>query len=194
MLNKVLGNGLAAFLDFCMGIFIAHTISAFFNQSPTFQVYIFGAILGLLPDIDVIYMFVHKGLVYGDHHQESLMHRPIVIIPTTTLFANLLGGNQWSLITFMCITWHYIHDTKILGGGNGLNWLWPFTKNNPFKSSHENWVENTWLRPSRKSAIEISLGFILLLITMKLYLAMVAIIVYFFVIVTWCKKLTRSSN
>ena len=120
-------------------------------------------------------MFFKKKAVYGDHHQ-FITHRPVFGIVLSSALGFLFGGTFWAMIAPLCIVWHYLHDTEGFGGG-GIAWLWPFSKfyYSPFRvvlpekslmaenqGKLEEWLETTWLAPSKTSVVEIAIGSVML--------------------------------
>lgn len=134
--------------------------------------YLIGGILGFLPDFDVIWPILIQDRPNGDHHQ-TLMHRPIFLLPIVAVTGWLVGGFFWSTTATLCVFWHYLHDTPEFGGG-GLAWFWPFSQKywsilkggiSPERSimamsesEHRKWLEEKWLQPSKISFREIGLG------------------------------------
>jgi hypothetical protein len=133
-----------------------------------------GGVLALLPDFDLVWPIVRQLLtgqnIAGNHH-ETLMHRPIALVPAATVIAYLIGGPYWALTACACVLWHYVHDTKGMGGG-GVAWLWPysgdywspagFAKSTPADVEHDAWIEKHWMRLSATSARELGVGLIAL--------------------------------
>ncbi len=171
-LLKLCGNAMAAFMDFGVGTFITALLGLAFGLELPAWAYLVGGVLGFLPDFDVIWSILYRGHPQGDHHQ-TLMHRPIVILPITAIAGWLLGGAFWSATATACVFWHYLHDTPEFGGG-GVAWFWPFSKKywsfrnewiSPERSvmansetDHKSWIEETWLKPSAISCREIEVG------------------------------------
>jgi hypothetical protein len=169
------GNAMAAFLDFSAGVFIVYLGTLVLDYQAGIPSYVLGGILGMAPDFDVFYMFFKKKAVYGDHHQ-FVTHRPLFGIVLSSTLGFLLGGTFWAMVAPLCVVWHYLHDTEGFGGG-GIAWFWPFSKFYysplrivpPEKSlmaenqdEHEEWLETTWLVPSKTAVIEITIGSVML--------------------------------
>lgn len=193
---KLVGNALCGFLDFSAGIFIVFLGTIFLNYQAGIPSYILGGILGLAPDFDVIYILIKNGKMDGDHHQ-LITHRPIFGITLFSTLGFLLGGTFWAVMSFFCITWHYLHDTEGIFGGEGIAWLWPFSKlyYSPWRAvlpeeslmtkyaDHEKWLDETWLKPSKISLSEIIVGLILLqIVAEKVFNWKVGM---FFILVIW---------
>jgi len=171
-LLRLAGNVFLSLLDLAMGAFIVFVGSKVSEHDVSVYHYGIGALLAALPDLDVLYMFLRWGRVYGDHHQ-YLTHRPIIGISAALLIGMVLGGAFWAVTACACMLWHYIHDTKGLGGG-GIAWLWPFSRlyyslhgaENPEESimlrDHHQGLDSEILSPSPKSVIESLMTSILL--------------------------------
>jgi hypothetical protein len=171
-------NALIAFLDFSAGVFIVYCIGYWFNLNPTGLSFMIGGILAISPDFDVLYMYMKKGGVYGDHHQ-FLTHRPIIGLAIADGLGWLFGGFFWAVISRACLLFHYLHDTEGFGTGGGIAWFWPLSKKywspwravTPEKSlmaqnqNHQEWLENNWLAPNPLAIAEILTGCIFLMIT-----------------------------
>jgi len=172
---KLIGNAMAAFLDFSAGVFIVYIGTLAFGYQTGILSFFLGGILGMAPDFDVFYMFWQKNEVYGDHHQ-FITHRPLFGIILFSTIGFLFGGTFWAIVAPLCVIWHYIHDTEGFGGG-GIAWFWPFSNlyYSPFRVvhpeqsvmaeeqyRHEEWVETTWLMPSKTSITEIAIGSIMI--------------------------------
>lgn len=168
---KFIANGFAAFLDFGIGTLIVSLISVLLNHEIQWWQCFVGGIFALVPDFDVIWMFLARGRVYGDHHQ-FITHRPIFGIGIATLAGYFIGGSFWMLTALICVVWHYIHDTEEFANG-GIAWLWPISSQYVYFSGfkhpsesmrakfigkHDEWLNLVWLQPSRTSVIETSIG------------------------------------
>jgi hypothetical protein len=164
-------NVLAGFLDFTIGALIVVIIESMFGASIVPWHLIAGSALAVLPDFDLIVPIL-LDTVRGDHHQ-TLFHRPMVMLPTSIMIGWFIGGGVWASIAGLCVFWHFLHDTRGLGGG-GIAWFWPFSEQywslrgtqNPrsVKVDYHEWIYNNWLRPSILSVREVALGSILLAI------------------------------
>ncbi len=165
-------------MDFCVGTLIAACIGAVLHIHTPLWYLIIGGILAFLPDFDVIWPILRQFLtgrtITGNHH-ETVMHRPILLVPAATLIAYIVGGPYWALTACLCVLWHYTHDTKGMGGG-GIAWLWPyssdywspqgFAKPTPADSEHDAWIEKNWMRLSAMSVRELSIGLVALSIAL----------------------------
>ncbi len=151
---------MAGFMDFCIGAYIAQVL-LYINEVPWAWWPIFvGGFLALLPDMDIAFQIL-RGRVVGNH-RESLMHMPLLIIPSAVVAAWIVGGNLWALIAFLCVLWHYLHDTL-----EGIKWFSPFFSQSFFcyrgrvpleAGNHASFVQKVWLVPNPRTLIEWSFG------------------------------------
>lgn len=128
--------------------------------------------LAVLPDFDIIpaILLNQEGI---ENHHTTLMHRPLVVLPAAALAALTLGGSAWALVAFLCVAWHYLHDTPPLSPG-GIAWLWPIDRRfmslygaqepHPGALKHEEWIKACWLRPTLRSTSEIGIGLVALIL------------------------------
>lgn len=158
--------GMAMFMDFAIGVLIVSVVSIVQGIDVSAWQLVVGGILALLPDFDLIVPLLRRKYEGLDEHHTTLMHRPLFLLPVATLVAWWFGGSFWSAVTFLCVLWHFIHDTKGFGD-NGLEWLWPFSKKEWFffgsedpgpKPGLEEWLETKWLVPSGRSFGEMAIG------------------------------------
>lgn len=171
MFLRLFGSGMAAFLDFSAGMFIACVLSVLYGSPPSIPRYIIGGLLALAPDADVLYSMSRNGKL-NDMHHEIWAHRPLIVVPIGMLFGFLAGDIFWASIAGSCLLGHYLHDTEGLGGG-GIAWFWPFSRNYysptkggapPEQSLQAEWngrdLEwfSLWFRPSALSLREIGIG------------------------------------
>jgi hypothetical protein len=164
--RMLLGNALAGFLDAGMGAFIAAATLSALGTGPALWHLPLGAALALLPDFDILPAILRMREVNSNHHA-TLLHRPLLAIPAAALAAFLLGGPAWSAAAFLCVLWHFAHDTPPLSQG-GIAWLWPldsryWSLKGPSEPhapalSHREWLEKFWLRPSPLLFIEMGAG------------------------------------
>lgn len=137
-----------------------------------------GAVLAVLPDFDIVEPILLGREVTSNHHL-TLMHRPIVLIPLATLGAWAVGGEAWGLVAFLCVAWHYVHDTPPLGL-DGIAWLWPFDTRywslwgpkEPRAASmtHYGFLETYWLRLSPMLCMELGAGLMALALAVAIAL------------------------
>lgn len=168
---KLAANGFAAFLDFGVGTLLVSLMSMRLDYEVQWWQCLVGGMLAWAPDSDVIWMFLRRGKVYGNHH-EFVTHRPLFGIGIAALVGYLAGGTFWTLTAAICVGWHYIHDTEGLGGG-GIAWFWPFSRKyisfSGFKDpdkflmaegtgKHDDWLKDVWLQPSGTSVTELGVG------------------------------------
>lgn len=169
-LRILLANGLAGFLDLCMGALIASATLSSLGVEPLPWHLAVGGMLALLPDFDILGPILAGREVQGNHHT-TLLHRPILLIPAATLAAWALGGQAWALVAFLCVAWHYLHDTPPLSQG-GIAWLWPFDRRywSPWgpkephmgHANHHEWLKENWMRLSPMLCAETGAGFVAL--------------------------------
>lgn len=173
------GDFLAGFLDLCMGALIASATLSALGVEPLPWHLALGAILAVLPDFDIIVPILtdQKGI---ESHHTTLMHRPLFLILLAALVAYALGGSAWALVAFLCVAWHFVHDTPPLSPG-GIAWLWPFDTR--FVSvfgteeprtealTHDEWISQYWLRPTVRSVSEIGAGLVALVLAVAIAIA-----------------------
>ena len=180
------GHAMAAFLDFCVGVFFVWVYSYIFLYKPNLEIYILGGALALLPDFDIFYITTIKIWRWVKkikrknkfNHRVYITHRPLVIIPLTALVSYYFGGLVWMVISISCVVWHYIHDSEPFSE-SGIAWIWPFCdkfytfkrivhseiarQEGDEKYGEHGWIDNLWLQPSLVSKIELGIGTILLM-------------------------------
>jgi hypothetical protein len=167
---KLIGNGLVAALDFCMGAFIATAVMKCYGIDSLITP-IIGGIIGLAPDVDLSYYFKRNGRPV-DHHRSAL-HYPLLCIPIAAIIVCVLWGAPWALATAFCLMAHYIHDAT--GPYGGLVAFWPFSQDSFGANGrerigvskreryiqevgHETWIKTYWLKPSILSVSELGLA------------------------------------
>ncbi|MCI0558050.1 MAG: metal-dependent hydrolase [Nitrososphaera sp.] len=185
-------NALAAFEDFGTGALIAGIVSILFGSEASIWFLMYGGIAALLPDFDLIIPILRRKIV-GNHHL-TIMHRPLFVVPLATVVSLVLGGHFFGVTTFLCVLWHYVHDSPECGG-SGIAWLWPFSDTTlslrgtqiPVKGHlsghHDQWLKK-WCQPSVVSVREItigSIGVIMATLTMEPSLWWVGILLVTFV-------------
>lgn len=120
-----LASAWIAVLDLAVGMMVVFLVeTGYHTAAQRLLCYIMGATIAVLPDLDIVFMIVSRGHLDGNHH-EALPHRPILMFPVVTLIVGFIGGSEWVVIAWLCLMWHYTHDTHPFGGG--LAWLWPFS-------------------------------------------------------------------
>jgi hypothetical protein len=157
--------GMAAFMDFGMGMTIGAMVSYLGETVIPFWYLAIAGVLAFLPDFDIIpKLLITRTVEDGANHHESLLHRPILMIPAVSILAWLIGGDYWGTVAMLCLAWHYLHDS-LLGVG-GLQLFWPATdKYLSYRGlhesefmNHEEWMERYWRVPSYLSVWEVSVG------------------------------------
>ncbi len=154
-------------LDFAMGVLILSSVAALMAYPIALWQFLLG-VLAFVPDIDIALLLLigRKDLV--PFHHTLITHRPLVVIPLITAIAWYFFGPFWTVVTFVCLTYHFLHDTKGFGGA-GIMWFWPFSKKEwslrgaEESTQHLNpqlddWLAHEWLRPSETSLREIGIG------------------------------------
>lgn len=127
-----IGHALFACVDLAAGMLIVSVVGFYSGIEIPLFMYAAGALLAVVPDADLLgEIFKAKDLKGWDHHQ-TLTHKPIIMLPVFTVLGALVGfllGNifLYAGIFFLCVFWHYLHDTKELGGG-GVAWFWPVSR------------------------------------------------------------------
>lgn len=187
--------GMAMFMDYAFGVLTIAGVSTYFGVPLEFWQVAAGALLALLPDVDLIWPILSGNHKAETAHHTSLMHRPIVLLPVATATAWYLGGWFWATVTFICVFYHFLHDTKNFCD-SGLEWFWPFSEKEWYffgsekplpKLGVQEWIEDRWLRPSSRSVGEIGAGSLALAVgTGILYGMQVALIVVGVVILGTC--------
>ncbi len=114
------------FLDIGVGILTAIFVSKLFTLSITTLFIIGGIVFSLLVDIDYFFHLGRGGTTKNAHKHRSILHRPFLYIPigiSIILFLN----QAWAVLFGLCSLAHFLHDS--IGIGWGIQWLYPFTKN-----------------------------------------------------------------
>lgn len=162
-------------MDLSVGMLIVSMVGFYSGIEMPLFIYVVGALLAIVPDVDLLgEIFKAKDLKGWDHHQ-TLTHRPIIMLPVFTVLGALVGflsGNivLYASVFFLCVFWHYIHDTKEFGGG-GIAWFWPYSKKywsftsvelpeDSEMGKHESY--QMWIHPSALSVRELSITAIVL--------------------------------
>jgi len=185
-------TGMAAFLDFSIGTLIVFTAGSATGVEIQVWHIAIGGILALLPDFDLIVralLLWLTGRRYEGDHRASVMHAPLIMLPTCTLLGWFLGGSFWAMTTFLCLFYHYVHDSRIFSVGD-INWLWPLTNRKLPWMDQKEWFEQFWLRPTKTSVAELCIGVTALGYVVSVYvgpqIAMaLAAVVVFINIATW---------
>lgn len=162
------GYFFAGCMDFAAGVLIVSILSALFYIEVPLWAYVLGAFLAVLPDMDLMKDLAKVSVKGWDHHR-TFMHKPALVIPATAIvgvIVGLLAGNIffWVSVFVLCVFWHYVHDTKGMGG-YGIAWLWPLSVNywslrgserpeDAFTAS-ETWFLD-WIHPTPLSVRELS--------------------------------------
>ena len=202
MTHKLLilgANGLAAFMDFGVGMLIVAALAWFFGvELAWYQLGVAGC-LALIPDLDIVPLALSGRNTAGDHHQ-SPFHRPLLVIPTAAAVAYLFGGQFWALATALAVFWHYLHDTNFIDTTYGIAWLWPFSYEywslrgsfvpTPWLE-HHTWLHRYWLKPTFVSLRELTIDALSIVIATSLTGLLVldgrllALVVIFTAVLIW---------
>lgn len=187
-----IGHALPACMDLAVGALIVSMIGFYTGNELPLWMYLVGALLAVVPDVDLLAdIFKAKDLKGWDHHQTPT-HRPVIMLPAFTLLGALVGvllGNifLYAGIFFLCVFWHYIHDTKELGGG-GIAWFWPYSKKYWSFTSSQNPEEidlwniesySLWIHPRALSVRELSITAVTLVAVAFFEPRLVALVSYF---------------
>lgn len=168
MPKRFLANGLAAYLDFTIGSLLVVLLASAFAVELSWWQILIGGFLALLPDMDIAPMLIIGRTPRFDHRQ-TILHRPAVVLPLVALLGYIVGGSFWSLAGLILVLYHFLHDVDWAGRRYGVAWFWPFSNQfwGPYGSftpptdiSHETWLQDHWLQPSRLSVVELGLSFV----------------------------------
>jgi hypothetical protein len=129
---KYAGHFFAGCMDFAAGVLVVSVVGAVCGVEVPLWAYPLGAFLAVLPDMDIILPVLRASNLLGWDHHQTIMHRPVLVLPTVALLGAVIGfalGNPafYSLLFFLCVFWHYVHDTRGFGGG-GIAWFWPVSR------------------------------------------------------------------
>jgi len=162
------GSGMGAFLDFSVGVMItALAASVIGMQLEPWQLAV-GGVLGFLPDFDIIPLILRRKYATVADHHATIMHRPAILLPLATMVAWMLGGQFWAITTALCVSWHYIHDTKWLGDSD-IDLFWPLPAwvtgyREPPRVDLIDWLQWRWFKPTKFALTELVIGSVGLLI------------------------------
>lgn len=125
---------MATLTDIAFGALTVHFFGKVFLSNTPSYFYLIGMFLALLPDIDVPIMWLYKHRHFSIHRLGT--HYPMMVIPVICLSLLILSViwpilGYWALVAFICLLFHYIHDS--IGKEVGEKWLWPIDKKNYYK-------------------------------------------------------------
>lgn len=124
-LRKFIGLFQFGFLDLVTGAFIAHLLHlAFYDIHPPLGMYILGAILGVLPDFDLL-LTVFRRRELDLKHRNTIFHQPLLLAAIPGIIFTFISP-FWALLWALPLLWHYLHDT--IGESMGVQWLYPFSQ------------------------------------------------------------------
>jgi hypothetical protein len=165
-------TAMAARLDFFVGMIIALGIGTITAIEVPLWYLAVGGMLALLPDFDLVFktlwQWIRGQRASGDH-RETIMHCPMVMLPSCTLLAFLLGGWYWATVTLLGLFWHYAHDSKWFGSVGDIDWFAIVPNQNlPYMDTPE-WLKQLWLRPTKTSVTELIAGVTMLALVVNAY-------------------------
>ena len=119
---------LAGCMDFSVGILIVSMLGFHLGVDIPLPLYVLGAFLAVLPDMDLMSTVLWARPVDWNHH-ETLFHKPIVVLPLVIAVGISLGlvfghTQLYAEVFFFCVLWHFIHDSFPYGG---ITWGWPLS-------------------------------------------------------------------
>jgi hypothetical protein len=185
--------------DFGHGILLTIFVATIFDIEATLQLFLFGLIFSVIPDLDGIKEFIRFKNIGGSKgrakdHRDGL-HFPLMWLLASFLFVYL--NPVLGTLFFLCVFAHFLNDSW--GGGWGVQWLWPFSKKSYkfFSGKDEdakidaddvviswtpeektkaievlgnpNWLEDIYLKPTKISIIEYG-TFVVAVIVLLIYL------------------------
>jgi hypothetical protein len=165
-------NAMAAFMDFGVGCLLATLVIRSLDLTIAWPYALIGGLLALIPDLDLVPSVIMGRSARFDHRQTPF-HRPLLVLPIVTLLGFLFGGIAWASIAFLCVLWHYLHDTNFVDTSYGIAWLWPFSDQywsvwgsymGQSDMGHHQWLAHYWLRPTFLSVREIGIGAVCLFV------------------------------
>lgn len=189
------GEGMAGFQDWGVGLAIAALVLAIFQEMDQGIVFLLlfisfeGFFFGLFPDFDLYLPMRLRVLIGSDeiaHHHESVMHWPFVMLLAVAILgilAEIIFG-KWGAIVgitaYLSVLAHYIHDGMMMGK-DGWGWFFRTDRAHwtrlgriePADPNHDHWIEENWLKMSPLSVREISIGSIALGITVAILTGMI---------------------
>lgn len=161
------------FGDIGIGILLSIFVTHLFGVDLTIYHIIGGILFALLPDIDML-IFVIPGLkkLFNGHREWT--HHPLKYI-SLTILVFFVAGPVWALLFFLCILFHFIHDSLWIG--NGIAWLGPYSKKRykffniekPYTPGPITWIRDFYLRPTVVSVTELGI-FIVSISVLYMYL------------------------
>lgn len=167
-IRKVVAIGMAESLDVAVGaLFALGLIYAIVRELPPWYALLLGSVLTTLPDISVlVYMVLKKK---GDHRELPLLHRPLFMIPLCSCVAGITGGWPGAVLAAICLTWHFVHDSRRFGSIGDINWLWPFRRRElPYMETGE-WLERYWFKGTTVSVLEVNVAVAIVFVLLAIY-------------------------
>ncbi len=144
--------------DIGIGIIFSILITHFFGVEINAFYILGGIIFVLLPDIDIL-SFVHPWFkkIFQGHREWT--HHPLKYLPIAVVLL-FIAGPVWVLLFFLCIFFHFVHDSLWIGPG--VAWLGPFSKKHykffniekPYSPGPITWFKDYYFRPTIISITE----------------------------------------
>lgn len=113
------------FLDIGIGILLSLGLAHGFGVEPTWSMVAVGVGSSLLPDIDILLLWLFPKLEKHIGPHRSALHYPLWYIPLAAAVL-LIWGPFWALLVGLGVAWHFLHDMMWLGWG--IVWGGPFSK------------------------------------------------------------------
>lgn len=125
-LRKFIGLFQIGFLDLVAGAFIAHILhKSFYTEPAPIVVYLVGAIIAALPDLDILVALSQKKIL-NLTHRNTIFHKPLLFMAIPALILAFIHP-FWALLWALPLFFHYLHDT--VGESSGIQWFSPFRLN-----------------------------------------------------------------
>jgi len=185
--------------DFGHGIILTILITYLFGIEPTGFHFLMGLLFSISPDLDGIRELFKYGNVAAhegrEHDHRDGLHFPLlwILIGSVVIFINPF----WGTFFLSCVMLHFFNDSW--GTGFGVEWLWPFSRNNyklfpnkvvddqtpgedyfaswspeekvgvMKKYGNPNWINDLYLKPTIISVVEYSTFIVAVLILIIFY-------------------------
>lgn len=123
--RKFIGLFQIGFLDLVAGAFIAHLLHlTFYGIHAPLGIYVLGAVMGVLPDFDLLLTIFRKREL-DLQHRNTVFHQPLLSAAIPGVILAFISP-FWALLWALPLLWHYLHDT--IGESMGVQWLYPFSR------------------------------------------------------------------
>lgn len=113
-------------LDIAIGIGAAFLTAMAFSLPLAGWLFVVGVGFALLPDIDFLLYLGKRSADEFSHEHRDLLHNPLLYLPIGTVLLAVIHPPLGFLFLLASVG-HFIHDS--IGGGWGVRWLYPFSKN-----------------------------------------------------------------